>query len=56
MTSSRLLKTILVGIGVTGAGTAAAVKYAEKQRVHASWTTHHATPEPTHKWDDNWDK
>ncbi|KAF6018370.1 hypothetical protein EB796_023306 [Bugula neritina] len=42
--------------GIVGAGSLVMIKeYYEKSRVKASWTTHHNTPEPSRKWDDNWD-
>jgi len=42
--------------GIVGAGSLVMIKeYYEKTRVKASWTTHHNTPEPSRKWDDNWD-
>ena len=56
MVRAKLLRTVLIGIGVTGAGTVVALKYEDRHTVNASWTTHHASPEPAQKWDDNWDK
>jgi len=42
--------------GIVGAGSLVMIKeHYEKSRVKASWTTHHNTPEPSRKWDDNWD-
>lgn len=57
MSRYRIVKSVL--LGVCGTGTAVAISYnklVKERKVNASWTTHHATPEPVQKWDDNWDR
>lgn len=58
MSSARFIRSAVYGlIGLGGVGTSVVLinDTLNKHTVNASYTTHHNTPEPTYKWDDNWD-